>query len=59
LNAVKTINLEAKKLKFKGVNIIIVLSHCGIVYDKIIAANCPDVDVVVGGHSHILLYNGN
>ncbi|XP_011501279.1 PREDICTED: apyrase-like [Ceratosolen solmsi marchali] len=58
LNAVETINLEAKKLKFNGINIIIVLSHCGIAYDKIIAANCPDVDVIVGGHSHILLYNG-
>ncbi|XP_001603018.1 apyrase isoform X7 [Nasonia vitripennis] len=58
LNEVETINLEAKKLKAKGVNIIIVLSHCGIDHDKIIAYNCPDVDVIVGGHSHILLYNG-
>ncbi|OXU20285.1 hypothetical protein TSAR_016141 [Trichomalopsis sarcophagae] len=58
LNEVETINLEAKKLKAKGVNIIIVLSHCGINHDKIIANNCPDVDVIVGGHSHILLYNG-
>ncbi|XP_058806758.1 apyrase-like [Phymastichus coffea] len=58
LNEVQTINLESKKLKARGIDIIIVLSHCGIEHDKIIASNCPDVDIVVGGHSHILLYNG-
>ncbi|XP_008212356.1 apyrase isoform X1 [Nasonia vitripennis] len=58
LNEVETINLEARKLKARGVNIILVLSHCGIDRDKIIASNCADVDVIVGGHSHILLYNG-
>ncbi|KAJ8687576.1 hypothetical protein QAD02_023370 [Eretmocerus hayati] len=58
LDEVKSINLEAEKLKAKGVEIIIVLSHCGIEHDKIIASECPHVDVVVGGHSHILMYNG-
>lgn len=59
LNEVDTVNLEAQKLKAKGVNVIIVLSHCGIDRDKLIAEKCPDVDVIIGGHSHILLYNGD
>ncbi|KAL7299295.1 hypothetical protein TKK_0007877 [Trichogramma kaykai] len=54
----ETINLEAARLKSHGVDIIIVLSHCGIEHDKLIAQNCPLIDVIVGGHSHILLYNG-
>lgn len=41
---------EALKLKNKGVNIIIALGHSGIEKDKEIAAQCSDVDVVVGGH---------
>lgn len=39
-------------------NIIIALGHSGYVVDKIIAQNCPMVDVVVGGHSHSFLYSG-
>lgn len=43
-----------------GVNIIIVLSHCGLDRDKIIAYECgDDVDVIVGGHSHSFLYTTN
>lgn len=26
--------------------------------DKIVARDCPDVDVVVGGHTNTFLYNG-
>lgn len=26
--------------------------------DKEIAANCPDIDVVIGGHTNTFLYNG-
>lgn len=54
----QSINLEAKKLKTRGIDIIIVLSHCGVRSDKIIARDSPDVDVVVGGHNHLLFYNG-
>lgn len=27
--------------------------------DKMIAEHCPDVDVVIGGHSHTFLYTGS
>uniref|UniRef100_A0A0C9RXV0 apyrase n=2 Tax=Fopius arisanus TaxID=64838 RepID=A0A0C9RXV0_9HYME len=59
LDEVETVNLEAEKLKREGVDIIIVLSHCGINVDRIMAANCPLIDVIVGGHSHTFLYSGD
>ncbi|XP_058453625.1 apyrase-like [Malaya genurostris] len=59
LDEVDTINGETAKLKSQGVSIIVVLSHCGISIDRKIAAQCKDVDIVVGGHSHTFLYNGS
>ena len=51
---------EAAKLKGQGVNIIIVLSHCGLDVDYEIARNAgPDVDVIVGGHSHTFMFTGS
>ncbi|XP_011876676.1 PREDICTED: apyrase-like [Vollenhovia emeryi] len=58
LDEVETVNDEAKRLKEKGVDIIIVLSHCGLDVDRIMAAKCPLIDVIVGGHSHTFLYTG-
>ncbi|KAK0166412.1 hypothetical protein PV328_004835 [Microctonus aethiopoides] len=59
LDEIETINLEAEKLKKEeNVEIIIVLSHCGLEVDRKIAAECPLVDVIVGGHSHTFLYSG-
>jgi len=58
LDEVETVNDEAKRLKEKGVDIIIVLSHCGLDVDRIMAAKCPLIDVIVGGHSHTFLYSG-
>ncbi|XP_045539153.1 apyrase [Papilio machaon] len=50
---------EAKLLAEKGVDIIIVLSHCGLEIDKQIAReHGKHVDIIVGGHSHSLLWNG-
>jgi 2',3'-cyclic-nucleotide 2'-phosphodiesterase (5'-nucleotidase family) len=33
-------------------DIIIVLSHCGFQADRELAARVPEIDVIVGGHSH-------
>ncbi|XP_055700810.1 apyrase [Phlebotomus papatasi] len=50
---------EAAKLKSQGINIIIVLSHSGLDVDIAIAENGgPDIDVIVGGHSHTFLWTG-
>ncbi|KAI4472653.1 hypothetical protein M0802_016609 [Mischocyttarus mexicanus] len=58
LDEVDTVNKEAEKLKNQGVDIIIAVTHCGLDVDKIMAAHCPLLDVVVGGHSHTFLYSG-
>ncbi|KAH8393411.1 hypothetical protein KR215_010236, partial [Drosophila sulfurigaster] len=52
------INTEAKKLVEQGVNIIIALGHSGYSRDQEIARKCPEVDLVIGGHSHTFLYSG-
>lgn len=50
---------EAARLKSLGVDIIIVLSHCGYDVDQIIAAKGgPHISAIVGGHSHSFLYSG-
>lgn len=56
-NEAKAIRVEATLLRSKGVNIIVVLSHCGLERDREIAVETGDfVDVIVGGHSHDFLY---
>ncbi|XP_055295580.1 protein 5NUC-like [Sitodiplosis mosellana] len=55
---VDAINQEAKKLTKNGVKIIIALGHSGFTVDKIVAKNCPLVDLVVGGHTNAFLWNG-
>ncbi|KAH8290201.1 hypothetical protein KR054_001016, partial [Drosophila jambulina] len=57
-NEIRAINKQAIKLRELGVNIIIALGHAGYKKDIEIAKMCPEVDVVVGGQSHTLLYTG-
>ncbi|XP_072933664.1 apyrase-like [Epargyreus clarus] len=55
---VETVRREAEKLHEQGIDIIVVLSHCGIDIDREIALHGgPHIDIIVGGHSHTLLYN--
>ncbi|XP_017864718.1 PREDICTED: protein 5NUC-like [Drosophila arizonae] len=49
---------EAAKLKAQGHTIIIALGHSGYKKDQDIAKNCPEVDIVIGGHSNTFLFNG-
>ena len=46
------VNLEGK------VDIIVLLSHVGINEDRVIAENFPEIDVIIGGHTHHLLRTG-
>lgn len=56
-NEEEIIKREAQMLKDQGVDIIIVLSHCGLDVDYRIAKEAaPYVDVIVGGHSHTFMY---
>ena len=45
-----------RKLKDDGVQIIIALGHSGYLIDIELAENIPELDLVVGGHSHTFLY---
>uniref|UniRef100_A0A2A4JW25 5'-Nucleotidase C-terminal domain-containing protein n=1 Tax=Heliothis virescens TaxID=7102 RepID=A0A2A4JW25_HELVI len=55
----EAVNREAEILTDMGIDIIIVLSHIGYTSDIQLAQRVsPTVDIIVGGHSHTLLYNG-
>lgn len=56
LDEISSIRAEAKRLKANGVDIIIALGHCGFEMDTRIAEQVEEISVVVGGHSHSLLY---
>lgn len=59
LNEAQAVAEEAEKLKAEGVNIIVVLSHCGLDRDREIARlGGPNIDIIVGGHSHSFLFSG-
>ncbi|MGV3548576.1 5'-nucleotidase C-terminal domain-containing protein [Rhizobium sp.] len=53
----QSIKDEVAKLKAEGVNKIIALTHIGYPRELEVIAKIPDVDVVVGGHTHTLLSN--
>ncbi|XP_050679623.1 apyrase-like [Leptidea sinapis] len=59
LDPIKTVKMEAQLLTDRGIDIIIVLSHCGLEVDKKIAKLVGEnIDIIIGGHSHSLLWNG-
>ncbi|XP_026314172.1 apyrase-like [Hyposmocoma kahamanoa] len=50
---------EVKKLKEQGVDIILLLSHCGLTIDRKLAHDHGEyIDIIIGGHTHSLLWNG-
>jgi len=53
---IEAVRAEAKMMKELDVDIIIALGHSGYDIDKELAANIPELDFVVGGHSHSFLY---
>ena len=57
LDEVQAVKDEAEKLKSEGVDIIVVLTHCGLDRDREIAKLAgPNIDIIVGGHSHSFLF---
>jgi len=56
---IEAVRAEAKNLKQNNVSIIIALGHSGYEIDQELAANIPELDLVVGGHSHTFLYTDN
>ena len=59
LDEVESVAKEALSLKRQGVDILIAVGHAGYQKDMEIASKVPDIDVVVGGHSHSFLWSGN
>ncbi len=43
-----------QKLRGDGAEAVICLSHLGIYLDRILAANVPGIDFVIGGHDHFV-----
>ena len=58
MDEIESIKEEVKQLKEKGIKIIIGLGHSGFVKDVEIAQNVPEIDLIIGGHSHTFLYSG-
>lgn len=58
LPEVEAVREEVLKLTAEGVDIIIVLSHCGLETDREIAKFGGPIDIIVGGHSHSFLFSG-
>lgn len=56
-NDVADITAAIGELKKQGIDKIVALTHVGYPRDLAAIAKIPDVDVVVGGHSHTLLSN--
>lgn len=54
---VQDIQNEVNKLQAQGINKIILLSHLGLTLDKIVANQTQGIDVILGGHSHDLLFD--
>lgn len=50
------VNELIPELKKNGADIIIALTHQGVIEDSILATQCPDLDIIVGGHSHTPLF---
>ncbi|MDD5092055.1 MAG: 5'-nucleotidase C-terminal domain-containing protein [Candidatus Wallbacteria bacterium] len=44
-----------KVLKMKGCDFIVCLSHLGYEDDLRLAGDCPDLDLIIGGHTHTVL----
>lgn len=51
-----TVNALIPELKRQGVNLIVAVTHIGVKEDSVLAARCPDLDIIIGGHSHTPLF---
>ncbi len=43
---------EVDRLRRQGINKIILISHCGVARDLMLAKSIPELDAIIGGHSH-------
>ncbi|XP_077491291.1 protein 5NUC-like [Amblyomma americanum] len=53
-----SINAEIEVLKKKNISVFILVSHVGFDVDQQLAEQCPELDLIVGGHTNTFLYTG-
>jgi 5'-nucleotidase len=46
---------QVAELRAQGAQVVVCLSHLGLALDQLVAASVPGIDVVVGGHDHLVL----
>ena len=58
---IESVREEAQRLKNLDppIDILIALGHAGYVKDQEMAEKIPEIDIVVGGHSHTFLHTGD
>lgn len=56
---IEALQADVATLEAEGVDIIIALNHVGLNKDLAIAEAVEGIDVVIGGHSHTLMTNGD
>ena len=56
---IEALTREVGKLKAKGINIIVAIGHSGYHMDQKVATEVPDIDIIVGAHSHTFLFTVN
>ncbi|MBQ7569092.1 metallophosphatase, partial [bacterium] len=54
-NPTETVRKYLPKMRADGAQLIVALTHNGFDNDKQLAANVPEIDLIVGGHSHTQL----
>uniref|UniRef100_A0A224Y0Z6 5'-Nucleotidase n=1 Tax=Rhipicephalus zambeziensis TaxID=60191 RepID=A0A224Y0Z6_9ACAR len=59
LPEIDSINREIDNLKRQGINTFVLISHVGFDVDQKIAAACPELDLIIGGHTNTFLYKGD
>jgi len=52
----ETVNAIIPELKKQKVDLIVALTHVGVEGDSMLALASPDIDIIVGGHSHTPLF---
>ena len=52
---IETANRLAKKLKKRGCDMVICLTHLGVKKDVQLAEKSQNIDLIIGGHSHTFM----
>ncbi len=45
---------QVKQLRAAGADVVIALSHSGIADDRLLAKSLDDLDIILGGHDHVI-----